>query len=152
MKLPVAAEYAIRGIVHIAKQGEHAPVTIKQIAEAELIPRNYLIKIFKSLVAAGLIRPYRGKKGGFSLAADPRTVTLRTIIEAVQGPIYFNECLMGPAHCAHDNWCPGHQLWQRVQKAVCEILDSATLDELAAGEGEHTRAGSAAAHKADPDA
>lgn len=139
MRLPVAAEYAIRGIVHIAKRQDDAPITIGEIAAAELIPRNYLIKIFKSLVAAGLIRPHRGKKGGFSLAADPQEVTLRRIIEAVQGPIRFNDCLLQPGHCRFDAWCPGHKVWRRIQEAVCRILEEATLAEMAAAEGDRTR-------------
>jgi len=138
MRLPVAAEYAIRGIVHIAKN-DGGPVTVRRIASAELIPRNYLIKIFKSLVAAGLIRPQRGKSGGFSLAADPRTITLRRIVEAVQGPILFNDCLVAPGHCPADAWCPAHPVWQRVQRSVSEILDSVTLAELADQEAGHIR-------------
>jgi Rrf2 family iron-sulfur cluster assembly transcriptional regulator len=138
MRLPVAAEYAIRGIVHIAKN-KGGPVTVRQIASAELIPRNYLIKIFKSLVAAGLIRPHRGKSGGFSLGADPATVTLRRIIEAIQGPILFNDCLLAPGRCDADSWCPAHPVWQRIQKSVCDILDSVTLAEIAGREAGHIR-------------
>jgi Rrf2 family protein len=139
MRLPVAAEYAIRGIVHIAKSDNGRPVTIKQISDSELIPRNYLIKIFKRLVAAGLIRPHRGKRGGFSLAADAEEISLRRIVEAIQGPICFNECLLGPGHCSFRRWCPGHKVWRRIQESVCGILESVSLAELASGEGQRTR-------------
>ena len=139
MRLPLAAEYAIRGIVHIAKCNNDAPVTIRQISAAEAIPQNYLVKIFKSLVAAGLILSRRGKKGGFSLAVDPKTVSMRRVIEAVQGPIFFNACLMGPDHCNHQSWCPGHEVWLQVQKSVCDILDSVSLDAIAAAEAKTGR-------------
>jgi Rrf2 family protein len=134
MRLPVAAEYAIRGIAHIAKSEGGDPVTVRRIAAAERIPPNYLIKIFKSLVAAGLIRPQRGKRGGFCLAADPHRITLRRIIEAIQGPICFNDCLLRPGACPADDWCAAHPVWQRIQKQVCKTLDSVTLAEIAAKE------------------
>jgi len=65
---------------------------IEELAEAENVPQNYLVQILNELRNGGLINSKRGKRGGYMLARDPETVTLRDVI-AVMDPEMLNSRL-----------------------------------------------------------
>jgi len=58
-------------------------------------------------------------------------ITLREVVEAVEGPIIPNRCLMGNGTCDFDKQCNVHPVWRRVQSQVVQILESVTIEELA---------------------
>jgi DNA-binding IscR family transcriptional regulator len=67
-----------------------------------------------------------------SLARDPATITLRQMIQAVEGPIYLNRCLVRRGECPRDTICPVHPVWARIQAALLRELDAVTARDLAA--------------------
>jgi Rrf2 family protein len=131
MQLTRSGDYGIRGMIYLAMQSENGVSQIKEVAETQKIPKNLLNKIFQSLVKAGLVKSHRGSKGGFSLAKPADEITLREIIEKIEGPIYLNKCLIRKGECPQDDFCPVHEIWQEAQRQMLEILERATLKELA---------------------
>lgn len=131
MQLTRSGDYAIRGMIYLAMQPENEVSQIKEVSKTQQIPRNLLNKIFQSLVKTGLARSHRGSKGGFSLAKPAREITLKEIIEKIEGPIYLNKCLMSKGECSRDNICPAHEVWQEAQRKMVEVLEKTTLQELA---------------------
>ena len=93
MRLTRGADYGTRGIIYLARQPANAIVLVGDIASAEQLSESYLAKIFQELAKGGLVRSHRGAKGGFSLARPPEQITLRQVIEAIEGPIAINRCL-----------------------------------------------------------
>lgn len=75
-------EYALRAMSHLASLGE-AAATSGDIARSTRVPHGYLSKVLRSLVCAELVRSFRGRHGGFTLARDPRTISLLDIVSAV---------------------------------------------------------------------
>ncbi len=136
MELTRKGEYAIRGILYLASQPRGKVVLISEIAEAAEIPRSFLSKIFQSFAKTGLVGSFRGTGGGFVLARPASQITLREIVEAVEGPILPNRCLIGKGTCLRDDTCRVHPVWRRVQNEVVAILDGITLEELTAGDVE----------------
>jgi DNA-binding IscR family transcriptional regulator len=55
------------------------------------------------------------------------------VIEAVEGPIHLNRCLVHPGACPRDSFCTAHPVWRRIQEILTRELDSVTLASLAAG-------------------
>ena len=128
MKLAPAAEFALRGSIVLAERYGNGPVTLDSICEARDLPKQYLVKIFAMLAKSGLLRPVRGKHGGYMLARAPEQISLLEIIEAVQGPIVLNYCQHDPPQC--DNvGCPVSGLWADLQKTIRTKLASMTLDQ-----------------------
>jgi Rrf2 family protein len=130
MQLTRAGEYAVRSLVYLATLNSDARVMASEVATAENIPVNFVRKILESLAKAGLVKSYRGAGGGFTLGREPEQITLRQIIEAVEGPFALNECL-APAGCERMHLCPVTHVWGEVQSAVEEILDHHNLEEIA---------------------
>jgi len=132
VQLTLTGEYAIRAMIHLASLPEGTIVQISQISEQWEIPDNFLRKITAQLSKAGLIFSHRGNAGGIQLARPAETLTLLDVIEAVEGKIYLNKCLIGPQFCSRTSWCAVHIVWCEAQQALKEILTRRSLAELAA--------------------
>jgi len=131
LQLTRDGEYAVRAVVYLATRPEGELCLISEIADVQDVPRSYLSKIMQQLVKAGLVKSRRGAKGGFALARPAGEITLREAIEAIEGPINLNICLIRPGECHKDVTCPVHPVWKEAQEKLFEVLDSKTMDELA---------------------
>ncbi|HEY6874453.1 MAG TPA: Rrf2 family transcriptional regulator [Geobacteraceae bacterium] len=131
MELTRKGEYAIRGIIYLAQQQPGKMVLISEIAEAAEAPQTFLAKIFQSFAKMGLVNSYRGTGGGFTLGRPAARITLREVVEAVEGPIMPNRCLLDGGACDRGEGCTVHPVWRKVQSQVVQILDSVTIEELA---------------------
>ena len=134
MELTRKGEYAIRGIIYLAQQPPGRVALISEIAAAAEVPQTFLAKIFQSFAKLGLVNSSRGTGGGFTLAKPPAAITLRQVVEAVEGPILPNRCLGGEA-CDRGGPCLVHGVWKRVQSEVVQILDGVTIESLARRDG-----------------
>jgi Rrf2 family transcriptional regulator, iron-sulfur cluster assembly transcription factor len=143
MKLTRGGEYGIRGVLYLAQQEEGRVSMLSAIAQAQDVPPRFLAKIFQSLAKAGVVKSHRGAKGGFSLARPASEVTIRDVVEAIEGPIQLNVCLAEPGECDQDHYCPMHQVWQDAQVRMLEVLGHTTFAEMA--QAEHLRKGEGAA-------
>jgi Rrf2 family protein len=131
MELTRKGEYAIRGIVYLARVPQGKVALISEIAEATSVPQTFLAKILQSFAKIGLVNSYRGTGGGFMLGRPPEQITLREVVEAVEGPIMPNRCLIAEKSCELSRSCLVHPVWRQVQKSIVTILDGVTLKELA---------------------
>ena len=130
MELTRKGEYAIRGIIYLAQQPPGRVSLISEIAVATEVPQTFLAKIFQSFAKLGLVNSSRGTGGGFLLARPASAITLREVVEAVEGPIVPNRCLLGKP-CDRGGVCKVHGVWQEVQTQVVHILDGVTIETLA---------------------
>ncbi len=87
MRLALRAHYAICGLFNLAYNGQGEPVGIRAISERQAIPARYLEQIFQRLRRAGLVASRRGPGGGYVLARPASEITLREVVEAVEGPL-----------------------------------------------------------------
>lgn len=131
MELTRKGEYAIRGIIYLAGQPAGRMSLISEIAEATKVPATFLAKIFQSFAKLGLVNSFRGTGGGFTLGRPASRITLREVVEAVEGPIIPNRCLLGDGECDLGRKCLVHPVWRRVQTQVVQVLESVTIEELA---------------------
>lgn len=105
-------------------------VSLTEVAERQALSRGFLEEIVMPLKRAGLVKAKRGAYGGYALSRDPASMTVREIIEAVEGPVMFVDCLGGARGCALAKSCSSKRLWGRVQERVAESLESMTLQDL----------------------
>jgi Rrf2 family protein len=103
---------------------------LRDVAREQDIPESFLAKIFQSLVRTGLVNSQRGARGGFSLARPAERITVREVVEAVDGPIALNGCVLWPDDCQRHNDCRMHEVWVEAQERMMGVLDAVTLAEL----------------------
>lgn len=130
MHLTREADYAVRVMVELAgSPGSIVPS--RTIQARQDIPPAHLAKVVQVLRRGGLVRTSRGAGGGVTLASPPEQITLRHVIEAVEGPLALNLCLVAPGTCPRDRFCPVHPVWWRIQGLVIHELESVHLKDLA---------------------
>lgn len=126
-----ATEYSIRAMLHLAGRYPAPVVSKKEICDAERITPAFLTKVLQPLIRAGLVRSKRGVAGGFSLARDPRHVTLLDVMRAVDEPLTLNLCLLEGQPCERECVCPVHDLWTDAREALERIFGTRNLAVLA---------------------
>jgi Rrf2 family protein len=130
MKLTRKAEYAIRAMVDIASRSGEARVTAKEIALRQDIPPVFLTQVIGELKNSGLLNTTKGAGGGITLGITPARINVREIIEAIEGPIALNDCLMGENGCARKSSCQIHDMWSQAQAKMVSVLESTSLADL----------------------
>jgi Rrf2 family transcriptional regulator, iron-sulfur cluster assembly transcription factor len=131
MELTRMGEYAIRGMVYLALYRDNKVVLLKDLCAVQDTPRAFMIKIFQQLSKKGLVKSVRGSKGGYILAKSANHISLREIIEGVEGPIFLNRCLIRKMGCDRSEKCPLHPVWKEAQDCLMAVLEKHTLAELA---------------------
>ena len=99
MQLTRAADYATRVMIHLATLPEYERALLPSMAHAIGAPSSFLSKVLQKLCAAGYVTSQRGKSGGFEILPYGRTVSLRAILEVIDGPVYLNSCLAPEPPC-----------------------------------------------------
>lgn len=130
MRLTRGSDYAMRGMIFLAKQPKDKISLVSEVAEAQSIPESYLAKIFQDLSRSGLVVSHRGAKGGFVLARNPKDITLRQVIEAVEGPIALSPCLDERVGCELSEICEVHLIMAEAQTQLLRVLNNADLQSV----------------------
>lgn len=128
------SEYALRGMVALAGiAGEPQPaLTLQEIAAKQNLPPGFLSKIFQKLVRHALLESHRGILRGYTLARPASEITLRQILEAIEGPDLFERCLFSHRRCGVEGRCVVHPYWGRVRGEVARLFEQVSLRDLAA--------------------
>jgi Rrf2 family protein len=130
MQITRSGEYGLKGLLFLARHPSEKLVLVSEISKLQNIPETFLAKIFQRLSKAGVLRSSRGSKGGFSLGKPAASITMREVIEAIDGPILLNRCLRREGECEEDEICPIYQVWSKAQQQLLEILDRTTVEDL----------------------
>lgn len=130
MQLTKRGEYGLRVMLELASQPNDQPVCSREIAAKQKIPPKFIPQVIMDLSRAGLVQSVRGQQGGVKLAAIAKKINLRLIVEAVEGPIALNSCLLKGVGCELKKGCPIHPVWVRAQKQMLDVLECTTLDDL----------------------
>lgn len=133
LQLTRAGEYAVRAALALAAAPPGSVLPLRDIGEAQEIPQSFLAKILQTLAREGLVVSRRGAQGGFTLARPAAAITLRDVIEAVDGPVSLNRCIVAPDACARSGTCPVHRVWCEAQERLMQVLGTVTLADLAGG-------------------
>ena len=130
MQITRQADYAVRAILHLARQNAGERAATSQIAQEQHIPPSFLAKIISQLSIAGLLHTSRGARGGVTLARAPKDITLLEVIEAIDGPIQLNECVGDNGLCTFDDDCPLKPVWCEAQEDLVNRLKGTDFAKL----------------------
>lgn len=133
IRLSQAGEYAVRGVLFMASEPYGKVILTKDVAKARAIPKPFLAKIFQSLSRSGILRSHRGVGGGFSLAKPAKELSLLEVVEAIEGKIAINSCLLlgGCQNCGSIDNCPVGSVWVEAQKGLIEVLKATSVEDIA---------------------
>jgi Rrf2 family protein len=115
LQISRGADYGVRIMIELAVQPDDRLLSAADLAARTGVPISFLHKITGSLVRAGLVSTYKGPSGGLRLARPAALVSLLDVLEAVDGPVCLNACMLRPHECPRDTFCPAEALALRAQ-------------------------------------
>lgn len=129
-------DYAVRAMLELARYSGQGRRKAREIAPAMDIPERYLPQILANLVRHRLLIATAGPEGGYELARPPAEISLLEVVEAAEGPLATDECLLRGGPCDWENVCPLHQPWARAQQALADQLRRTDFQQLANSDAE----------------
>lgn len=133
MKLSTKGRYGLRAMLDLAVHCEQEEsVCIQSIAGRQNISESYLEQLVRRLRTAGLVKSVRGAGGGYQLARPAENITVGDILRALEGSITAVSCSPEGAAggCEQADVCVTRLVWDRVNKAIEEAVDTITLEQL----------------------
>lgn len=125
-----AGEYAVRCVLYLARQDRERIVPKKEIIEAMGLPDAFMSKVAQNLAKSGIIQIRQGAMGGYRLIRCPSEINLLQVVEAVDGEIFLNECIMNPESCHRTPLCGVHKVWQKARNLLRSTLAEADFERL----------------------
>jgi Rrf2 family protein len=135
MRVTTWTEYSLIISIHLAKRGRggHGPVAARELADSERLPADYVEQILLRLRRAGLVESVRGAKGGYFLAREPATISVRDVMTASEHQTFEVNCDSHPVdaeRCSPGSTCSIRPVWHALQQRVDELLASISLPDL----------------------
>ncbi len=124
-------DYACRVILHLALLPADTRVTAQEIAKKRIIPRALVRRVITRLGKAKLIKTSRGNRGGLRLARPAAQISLLDVVQAMEGTIALNACLLTEYKCPLMKDCTVHLAWEQIQRTFLTELERTTFDRLA---------------------
>ncbi|OGF55472.1 MAG: hypothetical protein A2Z21_06645 [Candidatus Fraserbacteria bacterium RBG_16_55_9] len=130
MRITRKSDYGLRAMCELAKSHGRSPISITEVAAAQGIPDPFLEKIMQELKSAGLIAATHGRGGGYSLERAPNQISVREVIEALEGPMALVTCLDPALKCMIEDGCPTSSFWALINERFEQALGATTLADL----------------------
>lgn len=133
------ALYAVRALVVLARAAPEARTTMA-VAQAASLPRKFLEAILLDLKRAGITTSVRGREGGYRLNRPAAAISLADVIRTIDGPLAMMPCASVTNYrpcddCPDVEACRIRKVFAKGRDAVAEVLEGASIADLAAPEG-----------------
>ncbi len=124
MRISLETDYAVRIVWCLANSNER--LSASKIAKNTRVTEKFCLKILRKLVANGIVKSFKGIGGGYELNKKPEEITLKQVIEVIEGPIVISRCLADDYNCDHqsDCTCYFHNVFYEVSQQMAQKFDS----------------------------
>ncbi len=130
MKISTKGRYGIRLMLSLAINYGKGTLPLKSIAKEQDISEKYLEQIINPLTKANLVKSFRGAQGGYTLARDPKEISVGEILYVLEGSLSPVACV-DTRTCPNSDHCVSLSLWKRMKDALDDVVDNTTLDSMA---------------------
>lgn len=137
MRYTTRTEYGLVCMIHLAREYGKKWVTIKEMADQEKYPVPYLEKILQSLRQSHLVISHHGIQGGYGLAKAPSEITLKHVIDAIEGSTFEVFCdpdVREEIVCNHICICGIKPIWKKTKEVLDHLFNSITLETIVKGQ------------------
>jgi Rrf2 family protein len=131
MRITLESDYALRIISALAKH--NGVVDAKTLSEETSVTLQFTLKILHKLVKGELVKSFKGIRGGYSLLLPPDEITLKQVIEEIDGPIAMVKCLESSESCAlnqEKTACIYHHIFDTISLDVARKLQGITIQDV----------------------
>lgn len=127
MKLSTRGRYGVRLMLDLALHYGEGPILLRDIAERQEISEKYLWQLINPLKTTGLVNSLRGAHGGYVLGKPPEAISIKAILQILEGPLCLVDCVDNPALCERSLSCICRDIWGEASKNMQQTLEDTTL-------------------------
>lgn len=137
MKISTKGRYGLRILLDIATHDQDRPRMLSEVCQEQGFSRKYVGRLTLLMRNAGLIRSYRGARGGYKLVRAPKEISLLDIVESLEGPVSIIDCLVAekspkkktqmPPECMG---CLAHKVWGALNNEIRSSLSKVSLQDI----------------------
>jgi Rrf2 family protein len=130
------ARYALRALIHLARENSGRNISVSEIAAAEKLPRKFLEEILHDMKLRGFVTSRRGKAGGYVLAMPAGDISFADVLRAIDGPLALYPCASRTAYrkcedCFDVETCPIRAALLAARDESARILENWSLETAA---------------------
>ncbi len=118
MRITSESDYALRIITAMSRKD--GVTDAKTLSDETNVTLRFTLKILNKLVGGGIAESFKGSRGGYKLRLSAENISLKMVIELIDGPIAIVRCLDSAECCSLNQ-----------DKTACEyhhIFDCISLD------------------------
>lgn len=130
MRISLETDYAVRIVDCLVTQGVRTSAS--EIASKTRVTEKFCLKILRKLVSQGIVKSFKGIGGGYELNKKPEEITLKEVIETIEGPIVLSRCLQDDFNCEHNHSncsCYFHKVFYEVSKEMAERFEAVNFSD-----------------------
>lgn len=131
MRITLESDYALRIVTALASEGEL--IDAKTLSDVTQVTLRFTLKILRKLVQGDFVSSVKGAKGGYKLKRPAEEITLRSVIEHIDGPIVIARCLDSEGFCSLNSdktACIYHHIFDRISTDVAKKLGAITISDV----------------------
>ena len=131
MRITLESDYALRILSALATHEER--VDAKTLSVETSVTIQFTLKILHKLVGCDLVKSYKGVKGGYALNRPADEITLKQVIEYIDGPIAIVRCLESAESCSlnqEKTACIYHHIFDTISLDVARKLAGITIADV----------------------
>jgi Rrf2 family protein len=136
MKLSMKTDYALRVLFTLAEHRGQGPISIRELAERNEVPKRFLEHIMLDLKARGWVDSAAGKRGGYLLARQPEAISMGEVVRHFDGILAPIQCVSVTQYerCTQEPVCRFRRVLLEIRNRTARLMDTTTLADLLAGE------------------
>jgi Rrf2 family protein len=138
MNVSAKGHYGLLALAELVdKYKQRRAVQVKEIAQNQQVPLQYLGQIMVALRRGNLVNAVRGPTGGYMLARPPEMITVKEVLQVLEGPSAGFD-LKAQMHSRSVSRVTQRlsETWARGMRAMEKVLDDTTLADLCKPEPE----------------
>lgn len=131
MRITLESDYALRILTELAEHNDVVDANTLSVATSVTI--RFTLKILNKLVKNGFVSSYKGARGGYKLRLPKEEITLKSVIELIDGPIVIARCLETSEACSLNKdktSCTYHHIFNTISLDVARKLEAITIADV----------------------
>jgi Rrf2 family protein len=135
MRVSKRTDYALRALFTLIEEDGRRPISIRELAERNAVPKRFLEHIMLDLKARGWVNSLPGKDGGYVLAQRPDQITMGQVVRHFDGVLAPIGCVSVNQYepCSQEATCRFRHLFLQIRNGTARFMDNATLASVYAG-------------------
>ena len=130
LKVTRLADYAV-SIIYAFSGSEKEILSSQDIVEKTKLHKATVNKLLAQLVKKNFLEPFRGTKGGYRLKKGLDNISIRELIEAIEGPVLLTDCLNKNANnCNLFSVCNTKYICNFVNTEINNTLENIKIKDI----------------------